>query len=197
MSNLEGDVQPILKRMLLGRHVTLDVEAQVTLRAWIILRGMILEHGGSQPGAQWFYSHKERSSFADIEHDDGSLEPVDGTYIWLFHFKSPLKVANSNIANMGLHTDPQRRDHVQVITTFVGQFGFQILVGRWPHDRRLELDSPHVLDWNTATCLIWPHASNVVTWPPSGGYLADDTLQPFTDRLIENGFPLQRANKSR
>src|SRR5262249_31082307 len=114
-------------------------------------------------------------------------------YIWLFQFKSQQWVARSNVANTEIHVTPGLPPHhVQVITAFVGQFGFQIMVGRWPSGRRLALRSPHFRDWDTATKFIWPEPLPRYRWPPSGGYLADDTIEPFMDRFVTDGFPLER-----
>ena len=66
------------------------------------------------------------------------------------------------------------------------------MTGRWPEGRRLALDSPHVRDWQTATNFIWPDPIEKFRWPPQGGFLADDTIEPFMDRFITSGFPLQR-----
>lgn len=194
MNEVESAARPILKPMLRGRAVLLNIEEQFTIRAWIVLRGMVLERGGTAPGARRFYTQDERRTFADIEYE-GSLEPLDGTYLWVFHYRSSRWAARSNVANLGLHaTTGQPPHHLQVITAFIGQFGFQILIGRWPVRRRLDFNSPHVRDWETATNLLWPSSANLVHWPPSGGYLADDTYEPFTDRFTK-GFPLQRQNE--
>src|SRR5688572_19518 len=46
MSALEGHAKPVLQPLLRGRRVTLDKNDLATLRAWIVLRAMILERGG-------------------------------------------------------------------------------------------------------------------------------------------------------
>ena len=193
MNQVEGFARPILKPMMRGHSVTLTTEEQTILIAWIVLRGMIFEYSGGQPGARRFYTQDERHTFANIDYE-GSLEPLDGTYVWLFHHQSPRWVARSNVANLGLHVS-QDPNHLQLITACVGQFGLQLLLGRWPIGRRLELRSPRVTDWHEATCAIWPYTGGSVSWPPRF-YLGDDAYEPLCDRFIKGGFPLQQEARS-
>src|SRR5207244_3323733 len=118
---------------------------QTTLRAWIVLRSMIFEHVGPSSGTVPFYTDDERRAFADIEFE-GSLEPIAGTYIWAFQYRTPQWAARSNVAHAGLHMVPggPQTHRLQLTTAFVGRFGFQIVVGRWPKHRRLEFNSPAV-----------------------------------------------------
>ncbi len=159
---------------------------------------MIFDRAVSAREAKPFYSTQELHKFADTgnEHQfveaNGSLEPPDGMYIWLFSFRSREWVARSNVANIGLHVTPENTHPGQVITGVIASIGFQIFTCRWPTDRRLELNSPHIRDWLSATSLLWPNPSDrTITWPPVGGYLADDTLEALYDRW-NDGIPLQR-----
>src|SRR2546423_14921744 len=102
---------------------------------------------------------------------------MDGVYIWLFHFKSGQWVARSNVANTGVHaTAGQTPHHVQVVTAFVGQLGFQVLAGRWPTGRRLAMNSAAVRESEPATKLLWPDPLERYRWAAHSGYLADATL---------------------
>ncbi len=196
MSDVESHAKPVLLPLLRGRSVTLDADDQTILRAWIVLRAMILERAASSPVARTFYTSEERRTFADTEFE-GSLEPLDATYIWAFHYQSPRWAARSNVANGGIHMVPggPQTHHLQFITGFVGRLGFQVLNGRWPRGRRLELNSRAVRDWEAAMVLLWPDPSAVIEWPPGGFYLGDDSYDPILDRFIKPGFPLQRRRR--
>src|SRR5262249_22328352 len=102
MSDIESTACDVLKPMMVGRPFVLDTEQQVAIRAWIVLRAMILERAAAEKQAVPFYTQAERIAFADCDRQ-GSLEPVDGTYIWLFQFKSQQWVARSNVANTEIH----------------------------------------------------------------------------------------------
>jgi hypothetical protein len=185
MSDLEVEAEGIMKPMLRGREVRLDYQQQMVLRAWITLRAMIFEHASAAPNARHFYGDEERRRFADVERE-GSLEPLDGAYIWLFYYRSQRWVARSNVANLGMHEPPgEPPRNMQVITGVVGRLGFQMLVARWPGRRRLRMDSPHVQQWRGATNLLCPHSDDALTWPPDGGYLDDELTEEFMDRFNE------------
>lgn len=192
MSELEAVTQPVLKPLLLGDSMSLDDLAQTTLRAWIVLRAMILERSG--PAITTFYTEAERRAFAHT-----SLEPKDGTYIWVFQYQNKQWAARSNIMNGGLHMvrgGPQT-NRLQVITAFVGRFGFQVLVARWPKRRRLDFDSLAVRTFATPLASLWPDPNDVLDWPPRGFYLGNDAYEPLLDRFTKGGFPLQRRQRRR
>ena len=67
MSDAEHCAKPVLQPLLSGHTVTLNAQDQATLRAWIVLRAMILERSGSAPGASPFYTDEERLAFGDID----------------------------------------------------------------------------------------------------------------------------------
>jgi hypothetical protein len=182
MSDVETSVESILKPMLKGRDARLGEFEQITLAAWITLRTMILERAATVRNPRHYYTHEDHRLFADYERE-GSLEPTPGTYIWLFHFKDRERVANSNVANIGFSLAPgEPSHHAQLITAFVGQFGFQTLTCRWPKTRSLELErSRPMVEWAGATRLLWPYTGKDVVWALP--YLAGDTLKPFTDRF--------------
>lgn len=119
---------------------------------------------------------------------EDALQPPRGIYIWLFRYRSRQWLARSNVANIG-YTLSDVTHHTQVITGFVGQFGFQTLISRWPQGRYLELRAPQVKLWMPATRLIWPSDGSLIDWPPE--YLADDTIEDFMDRW-NSGIPLTR-----
>jgi hypothetical protein len=102
MSDLESAAGPILKPMLVGHEAGLTIDKQITIRAWIVLRAMILEHAGSARKARHYYTQDEHREF------EQSLEPPDGIYLWLFYYRSRRWAARSNVANMGLHPSPTK-----------------------------------------------------------------------------------------
>ena len=144
MNELETAAAPFLKPMLRGNHIVPNIDAHAAVRAWVLLRGMILEHAGGQANARHFYTQAERLNFVQ------TLEPVSGTFVWLFHCRTPQWAARANVANMGTAaTDGQASYHLQLTTAFAGRLGFQILLGRWPPGRTLGR-GPAVNDWETA-----------------------------------------------
>jgi hypothetical protein len=196
MSEVESHSKPVLKPLLRGDHnLTLNENDLATVRAWIVPRAIVLERGGAAHGAVPFYTDNERRTFADIEFE-GSLEPMDGSYVWIFQYRIREWAARSNVLNGGLHMVPggPQTHRFQVITAYVGRFGFQIVIGRWPERRRLELHSPSVRDWQPAMALIWPDAPGTIDWPPGGLYLGDGSYEAVLDRFIKPGFPLQRRH---
>jgi hypothetical protein len=198
MSEVETHAKGVLRPLLRGDDTILNQYDQATLRAWVVLRSMILERAASAALAVPFYTDSERRTFADIEFE-GSLEPMDGTYIWAFQYRSPRWVARSHVANAGLHMVPRgpQTHRLQIVTGFVGHFGFQVLVGRWPKHRRLEFNSHAVRNWHPAMALLWPHASESIDWPPGGFYLGDDSYEPILDRFMRPGFPLASRRRRR
>jgi hypothetical protein len=192
MSDVESHARPVLQPLLRGDSLTLGNVDQATLIAWIVFRAMILERSGSSPSARPFYTDEERRTFADIEFE-GSLEPIDGTYVWAFQYRSPRWVARLNVMNGGIHMVPggPQTHRVQVVTGLIGRFGFQVLVGRWPKRRRLEFASQAVREWQPATALLWSHQAEGIEWPPGGFYLGDDSYDAFLNRFVTAGFPLE------
>ena len=191
MSDLENLTKPVLKPLLRGHTVTLDEMEQMTLRAWIVPSAMVFEHVGTAPGAHVFYTQDERRAFGDTEFD-GSLEPIDGSYIWAFQFRSSRWAARSNVAGLGLHMvrGGPITHRLQVTTGVVGRFGLQVLVGRWPKRRRLELFDPAVTAWTEATTFLSPDPPDAINWPPPFS-VDDDGYEPVLDRFMKPGFPLQ------
>ncbi|HLG57943.1 MAG TPA: hypothetical protein VI485_21535 [Vicinamibacterales bacterium] len=191
MSEVETTTQPILKQMLRGEAVTLSVEDQCALRTWIVLRGMILERGASEPNARHFYTDQERRHFADVAYD-GALEPLDGSYIWLFEYRTRRWAARSNVANINLDLE-EGSFHFQGITGYVGRFGFQILLGRWPAGVTLALQAAKYREWEDATVLLWPANDQPIGWPPRY-CLHDAVYDSLLDRLTK-GTLVQRRRR--
>jgi hypothetical protein len=192
MSEWESFAAPVLKPVLRGRASTLDGEAQAVVRAWIVLRCMILERGGAAPGAKHFYTNEERRAFANIGRDT-PIELVDGTYIWVYQHRRSQWIARSNVANAGLHTvrGGPPTNQVQIITAQISHFGFQVLVGRWPKGQRLNRDSRGVTAFADAMCVLWPDPPPILEWPANNFYLSDAAYEPLLDRFIKPGFPLE------
>jgi hypothetical protein len=193
MSQVETYAKGVLIPLLRGQSVTLDKQDQVILRAWIILRTMVFALSSSAAEATPFYTREEHRTFADIEYE-GSLEPIDGTYIWIFQYRTPRWAARSHVVNGGIHDVPggPQTHRFQVITAFIGRFGFQTLVARWPEPRRLELNSVGVHTLGPAMALLSPHTSDTIEWPPNGFYLGDDSYETLLDRLIKPGMPVEK-----
>jgi len=192
MSEVESHAKEVLRPLLRGNDLTLDEQDQATLCAWIILRTMVFERVGASAGTTPFYTDDERCAFGDIDFD-GSLEPIDGTYIWAFQYRTPQWAARSNVAHAGLHMTPggPQTHRLMITTAYVGRFGFQVVFGRWPKHRQVEFHSPAVRNWQDALALLWPDRADAVDWPPGGFYLADNAYEPLLDRFIRPGFPLR------
>ena len=193
MSDVEQYAKGILGPLLHGKSVTLNEYDQATLRAWIILRTMVFAVSSSAQDATSFYTRHEHLSFAGLD-DDRSLEPIDGAYIWIFQYRSRRWAARAHVLNGFIQNEPGGPDahRFQVITAFVGQFGFQVLVARWPEPRRLALNSVGVQQFAPAMSLIWPHTNDLIQWPPATVYLADESYDALVDRLVKPGLPVQR-----
>jgi hypothetical protein len=114
-----------------------------------------------------------------------TLQPPDGTQVWIAWFRSRRVTANySHLDGLTIPTGRFRGFEIAVYTYVVGHFAIQLTCPVWCKPSKRKSSAPIIVQapiWDRAAIPIWPHI-DAATWPTSE-YLTDELLETFRERF--------------
>ena len=177
MSELEEDVIPVLRPLLLDLSIPLSSEQQSLLATWVMKTGMVLD---SIYKHVHFYQKDERKNLRQ------SRTVPDGTAIWIGRFFGNGK--HAGLSDFALDSPPHLKVANGCVITFVlGHVIFQVLSVRpRPDYKELQLHAPFRPGrWSELLTRIWPNTQGRTIWPPP---LSFTLYSAFSIRSLVNRF---------
>jgi hypothetical protein len=162
MSNLEGQVKPIVGSLLHDLALSLDSKQQSVLSLWSVKTAMVFE--GTNRSRDWFYSGEERQLLAS----SGIIPACTTAWIGR-HAQSNILCGEARQLheNISRNANPLAVGHA--VTFVIRRLVIQVLTLRLKPEcesaAEIRLDlSPG--PWDSLLSLIWPPEATVVKWPP-------------------------------
>ena len=176
MSQLEGQVKPVIESILDDQIKTVDVSSQALIAVWAVKTAMALE--ASNPQRKWFYSDDQRRELRMV-----SAIP-ERTSVWI---AKCVNQPNIYSAAKDLWTAPgQNEVHAYVTTMAFDSLAVQVVSIR-PYINLLRgtaitygvSEGP----WEKVLMQVWPIMPNSQRWPLIQGLAGDLGLEALTNRL--------------
>jgi hypothetical protein len=176
MSDLEGEVKPILIPMIHGAATALNVRQQLIVALWLIKCDMVLD---SMTSIDAFYDQSDRSHFR--EH----LVPPEYATWWLGHYSGPHLRAFTNHRTLTDKSSvfPNKR---HTSTFAFGRLVLQSLCIKVlvPANRDFVRIRDRGGPWNRNTIELLENYDRLLQWPPSLSFEDSQyTFEAFSDRF--------------
>jgi hypothetical protein len=176
MSNLEGQVKPLLQPLLSGTDGSLDSGAQSILAVWAVKTAMALE-GLDKPNAR-DYAQSEREQLRRVNAIPRR------TSVWLaVSVDASYLLSTKTRHKRSADTD----DITGVSTTMVfGHVALQVFTIRVPSfvTARTEVTANvRAAPWSDLTLRVWPTQPASLVWPPRTGLNGEAGINLFADRF--------------
>lgn len=168
------------RTMLEGEPLSLGKKDAAVLAAFVFMKAVVTNYAAvdeSEP----FFTRAARERF----RKSLTLPPL--LKMWFARFQGESRISlRSRFSIFGTNNQgPLYGIEFGSFTYLVGRLALQMLASRWKHlqhrGRPIVSLTPNPY-WDQATTRFHPHNGEFLVWPPSK-WLADDTLQMFSDRF--------------
>jgi hypothetical protein len=183
MSQLEGQVKPVVEALLSPESTLIDSQKQASLGVWSVKNAMVFE--ALRDDRSWFYLSTERRTLKE------TLTPPVKTFVWIAKCveNNNLSCEGHNLTGIAIESSNPVSAYVTTMT--FGALAIQVLSVRLQESN---MQYSQVISnlrsgpWDQATLSIWPTIHKSIKWPPSIGLSGEAGLQAFTDRWKSSQF---------
>jgi hypothetical protein len=175
MSQLEGQVKPVIESILDDQVKAVDVSSQAIIAVWAVKTAMTLEA---------LDSHRKRFYTNDQQRELMVSAIPERTSVWI---AKCVNQRNIYSAAKDLWTTPgQNETHAYATTMAFGSLAIQVVSIR-PH-MNLSRGTAITYDvsegpWDKVLVQVWPLVPRPQQWPPSQGLAGEWGLETLTNRL--------------
>jgi len=177
MSQLEGQVKPVVEALLSPESTLIDSQQQASLGVWSVKNAMVFE--ALRDDRPWFYLSSERKTLK------ATLQPPMKTFVWIAKCVDNNNLSCEGHDLTGIAVESTNPVSAYVTTMTFGALAIQVFSVRLQESNmqyNQVISNLRSGPWDQVTLSIWPTQHEPIVWPPSIGLSGEAGLQAYHER---------------